>query len=205
MAGSSADTSATLLARLKDPEDRTAWNEFVERYSPWIYQWCRKHRIQSADVDDLTQSVLLRLMRVMREFDYNPRESFRGWLHTVVRNAWRDVQRQRRHEVSVGDNHSLESLLADAGADRDLAEYLKPLFDREVLELAEKNVKPRFEPSTWEAYMLLAREGWSGEQVAAHLGMRRGAVYQARNRVQHALKAEIERLDGVSDRHEDSS
>src|SRR4051812_48582155 len=35
-------TDATLLGRLRhDPTDQRAWSEFVDRYGPKIYDWCR--------------------------------------------------------------------------------------------------------------------------------------------------------------------
>ena len=67
-------TSPTLLGRLRcQPVDQAAWGEFVDRYGPRIYQWCRRWDLQEADAQDVTQTVLLRLasklqtLRQMRE------------------------------------------------------------------------------------------------------------------------------------------
>ena len=39
----SSRTSVTLLGRLRhDPKDQAAWNEFVARYEPKIFQWCSR-------------------------------------------------------------------------------------------------------------------------------------------------------------------
>ena len=72
-------TSGTLLMRLRELDDRAAWNEFVERYAPRIYGWCRHHRLQESDAADVTQEVLGKLVKVIRSFEYDPRRgSFRG-------------------------------------------------------------------------------------------------------------------------------
>ena len=65
-------TSPTLLARLRSPSDQAAWDQFVERYSPRIYGWCRRWNLQEADAQDVTQDVLLRLADKMRTFAYDP-------------------------------------------------------------------------------------------------------------------------------------
>jgi len=40
-------TSATLLARLKvEPGNSELWWEFVERYSPKVFAWCRQWGLQ---------------------------------------------------------------------------------------------------------------------------------------------------------------
>ncbi len=55
-------TRASLLLRLRaGPDDQAAWQEFVARYGPLIYGWCRHWRMQPADAEDIAQSVLLKL------------------------------------------------------------------------------------------------------------------------------------------------
>ena len=42
-------TRPSLLARVRDTEDREAWAEFVEVYSPFVYGFMRRHGLQDAD------------------------------------------------------------------------------------------------------------------------------------------------------------
>ena len=73
-------TSASLLARLSvSPNDAAAWDDFVRRYGGTMLQWCRAWKLQEADAQDVTQSVLLKIARRMRTFRYDPAKSFRGW------------------------------------------------------------------------------------------------------------------------------
>src|SRR5262249_59472623 len=66
-------TSATLLGRLRcSPADQEAWKEFVLRYGPKIYRWCRQWNLQEADAQDVAQTVLLKLAGKMPAFDYDP-------------------------------------------------------------------------------------------------------------------------------------
>src|SRR5438309_2240050 len=91
-------TSPTLLGRLRlAPTDQAAWREFVERYGPRIHGWCRRWHLREEDAAEVTQCVLVRLAEKMRDFEYDPARSFRGWLKTLARRAWSDyLEYQKR-------------------------------------------------------------------------------------------------------------
>src|SRR5262245_59330891 len=101
----STKTSRTLLLRVRDADDREAWEAFVHRYAPRIFYCCRQYRLQESDAADITQEVLIKLVRVMRDFQYDPqRGSFRGWLKTVTANAARDaIAKWRQADRGSGD------------------------------------------------------------------------------------------------------
>src|SRR5438128_4730080 len=107
-------TSVTLLGRLRHlPADPGAWQEFVDCYGPKIFRWCRQGGMQEADAEDLTQTILLKLLRVMQTFEYDSTMRFRSWLRTVVQNAWHDLvrtlQRTKRENGGDGSVASLDS------------------------------------------------------------------------------------------------
>src|SRR5262245_24978589 len=101
-------TRVTLLVRLRqDPTDQAAWDVFVERYGRHIYRWCRQWQLQDADAEDVTQDILVKLARKLRDFAYDPSRSFRGWLKTLAHHAWRDfVDSPRRARAAAGDNQA---------------------------------------------------------------------------------------------------
>jgi RNA polymerase sigma-70 factor (ECF subfamily) len=185
-------TSTTLLRRLRQsPADEAAWAEFVERYGRLVYGWCRRWGLQEADAEDVTQTVLVELVRQMREFVYDRRGSFRGWLRTVAQRTWGRFLEARRRAAATGQ----DGVLGEAAGD-DLHARLEAESDREVLELAMRRVRDRVYPRTWEAFRLLALEHRSGAEAAGQLGMTVGAVFVARSKVQKMLREEVERLSG---------
>lgn len=189
-------TSTTLLHRLAlSPTDEAAWSEFVERYGPRIFHWCRGWGLQEADILDVSQAVLVRLATRLRRFEYDRSRSFRGWLRSVVRNAVQDGLASRGPAVGAGTTDMLERL-ASVEARDDLARRLEQEFDLELLDAATVAVRARVAAKTWEAYELTAREGRPAAEVAARLGMRVGTVYQARRSVTLMLREEIRRLEG---------
>jgi RNA polymerase sigma-70 factor (ECF subfamily) len=176
------------------PVDQAAWSAFVDRYGPHIYGWCRRWSLQEADAQDVTQTVLLKLAQRMRNFAYDPSQSFRGWLKTLTHHAWYDFVQGRQRWAGGGDSEVLE-ILQTLEAREELTRHLEKEFDRELLEQAMAQVQRRVEPHTWEAFSLLAREGWSGAQAADRLQMKVAAVFVARSKVQKMIQEEIRKLE----------
>jgi RNA polymerase sigma-70 factor (ECF subfamily) len=191
--GRASTTSRTLLGRLRNsPADQAAWQEFVARYGPKVHRWCRCWRLQEADAQDVTQTVLVKLAVRMRTFEYDPTRSFRAWLKAVARSALRDFLAERRR----GPGRPLPSLEA-VGARESLVEELHEAFDQELLEEAMARVQLRVAPHRWEAFRLTALEGLSGSAAAAQLGMKVATVFTTRSKIQRLLHEELQRLDGT--------
>src|SRR5260370_30752383 len=90
-------TGSTLLILLRDPADPQAWKAFVQRYTPVVAAWCRRWKLQDADIQDVTQEVLLKLAKHLGRFPYDPAKGrFRDWLLAVARNVWSDIREKRR-------------------------------------------------------------------------------------------------------------
>ena len=193
--GSTTDVS--LLLRLKhDPSDQAAWEQFVDRYGAKIYGWCRDWHFQEADARDVTQTVLAKLAVQLRRFAYDPAQSFRGWLRTVVLNAYRDwrADRQRVLGGATGDSEVAEQIQT-VEAREDLARRLEEEFDLELLEEAERRVRRRVAPHTWDAYRLTAIEGLSGAAAAARLGIKVATVFVSKSHVMRHLRDEVQALE----------
>ena len=89
--GPQSRTSLTLMQQLRaNPRDSDAWSTFLHTYGPRIDAWCRRWKLQEADVQDVTQNVLLKLAKQFERFEYNPDSSFRSWLRTVTEHALSD-------------------------------------------------------------------------------------------------------------------
>src|SRR5262249_37664462 len=104
MRSADSKTRASLLFRLRhaaqDPED---WREFVERYAPKLLGWCKAWHVQEADAEDITQHVLLRLIKALRNFHYDPSKSFRAWLKTLVAHVVFDLRNNSPRTGLVSD------------------------------------------------------------------------------------------------------
>ena len=189
-------TSTTLLARLRhEPANQEAWAEFVRRYGPLLYRWCRHWQVQEADAQDVTQAVLAKLVVKLRAFDYDATRSFRAYLKALTGYAWRDLlDGRRRAGAGAGGSACLELLEAVEARD-DLLRRLDEEFDRELLEEATARVRARVAAHTWEAFRLTALDGLPGADAAARLGLKVYTVFKAKSKVKKMLQEEIARLE----------
>ena len=192
----SSMTSVTLLGRLRqDPKDQAAWTDFVARYEPKILLWCRGWGLQESDARDVTQNVLLKLQRLLTKFAYDPSRSFRGWLRTVTRNAWRDmVDDRERTGAGTGDT-AMQGFFENIAAGDSLAQHLEAEFQSELLDQAMARVQMRVEPRTWDAFRMTTLEGCDGATVASRLEMKITRVYTAKSEVKKMIRAEVRKLE----------
>jgi RNA polymerase sigma-70 factor (ECF subfamily) len=182
-------TSASLLIRVRDPADHPAWNEFHERYAPMIRGWCR-HWFPR-ETDDMVQEVLAVLVKRLQEFEYDPvKGRFRGYLKRVTNRLMADLKGRRPRPLPMSGNGLVEQV--EAG--EDLMDRLAREYDLELLEEAKKRVRACVELRTWSAYVETAERWRDPAEVARDLGMKVGAVYQAKHSVIKELRKEIEAL-----------
>lgn len=195
----SSITSASLLARIRiDDRDENAWREFVERYGPRIYDWCRIRNLRPPDAEDVTQDVLIRLAKHLGTFEYDPAATFRGWLRRVAENAIADFYRARGKTPATGRDNGVQDSLESIEARQDLHQRLNAGFDLELLDLAKARVKARIDKDRWLAWELTAVAQLSGEEVSERLQMKLPTVYSNRSKVQKMISDEIQLLDGLS-------
>jgi RNA polymerase sigma factor (sigma-70 family) len=189
-------TRASLLARLGDRTDRSAWQQFVELYGGLVYGFVRQRGLQDADAADLTQEVFLAVARAAGQWRYDPRQgSFRGWLFGVTRNKiGKHLQRRRAHQVGGGDSATHRRLAEEPSPGPDAEDLWEQEFQQQLFRVAADQIRHRFSPTTWSAFWRTAVDGASGAEVAAELGLSVGAVYVARSRVLARLTEQIRQL-----------
>jgi RNA polymerase sigma factor (sigma-70 family) len=186
-------TSPSLLIRLRDTGDQRAWDEFHLHYSPMIRGWCRYWFPR--ETDDMVQEVFLRLTKCLKYFEYEPGKGrFRGYLKTVTHRLMKDLKERAERRPPIDSDAEPD----EVPAGDDLWHRLAAMFDLELLEQAKEHVRARVTERTWSAYVAVADQGRDPAEVARELGMRVGAVYQARFSVITELKREIEILQGLS-------
>jgi RNA polymerase sigma-70 factor (ECF subfamily) len=193
-------THWTLLNQLAQhgTQNEAAWFEFVERYGRKVYAWCLGWRLQDADAQDVTQIVLFKLARRMKQFTYDPSKSFRAWLKTVSHHAWQDFARCRHTRAQAHGCHMADDPLCSITARDDLSRRLEETFDLEILDLAKLRVRDRVAPHTWRAFSMTALDGIPAPEVARRLGMKIARVYAARSTIQQRLRQECDLLEAAS-------
>ena len=183
------DTRPSLIARLRDSDDREAWYEFVDIYRPVILRLARFKGLQEADAEDLVQKVFVSMAGAIERWEVDQsRARFRSWLRRIAENAILNTLTRKGLAVGSGDSgvgRSLENISASLGPD---SELLRIELRREVFRYAAEHIRPEFRQGTWQAFWLSCVEGRDVEEVAKFLGKTKGSVYAARSRVMRRLK-----------------
>lgn len=180
-------TSFSLLQQLRESHAHTAWLRFVDLYTPLLYHWAQRLRLQDSDAADLVQDVFTILVRKLPTFEYDRDKSFRAWLKTVFTNQHR--QRCRARQLITGVE-SWDDAPDPAVADpAEVHEYRRYVTQR-LLHLIE----PEFSPTLWQAFQRYVLLGHDPTLVARELGIGPGTVYSIKSKVLQRLRQELQNV-----------
>ena len=190
------DTRESLILRVRDSEDRDAWDQFSQIYRPVICRLAAKKGMQAADAEDLAQQVLVSVSRAIERWEPDAeRAKFRTWLKRVTDNAILNALTRRIPDKTVGEEAVNALLQNKADASSPDSEMLQVEYRREIFHLAAAEIKSEFSEDTWQSFWLTAVNGMDIDDAAQELKRTRGSVYASRSRVMKRLKQKTEQLD----------
>src|SRR5436305_8703736 len=162
-------TRRSLIVKLRDPADTTAWREFVAIYEPLIYRLARRKGLQDADAQDLCQEVFRSVAAAVERWD-PARGSFRGWLSRIARNFLINFVTRRRFQFRGSGATSVQDLLeAQPSADPSATALFEAEYRRQVFHWAAQEVRGEFAPTTWQAFWQTAVDDRPPAEVATEL------------------------------------
>jgi RNA polymerase sigma-70 factor, ECF subfamily len=180
-------THPSLLLRVRNATDATAWDAFVRIYGPLIYSYCRRKNLQENDAADVAQEVLTRVSKAIRNFEYDPTKGrFRDWMGRITHNEIVRFQQCRNHQnKQISDGNVLEVVSGPSVSAWD--EH----FQAVLLEAALQRIESQFETETWRAFRAVWIENQTPTQVAGDLGIDIEKIYVAKSRVLKRLRSEL--------------
>jgi len=183
-------TPASLLYRLRQPEEVTAWARFVDLYTPLLFHWAKKLGQQESDCADLVQDVFLILWRKLPEFEYDSGKSFHAWLKTIFLNRYRS--HLRKHAAAHVNSPGL------SGADFTVADFSDQLADeddtRYLIQQAFRLIQSEFSMLQQQVFREYVLEEQSPEIVAKRLGISSGTVYGIKSKILSRLRQELQQI-----------
>jgi len=181
MSDSPPETRASLLVKLRDHQNASAWQDFTDLYTPVIRKTALRMGLQVADVENVVQEVLLAVSQSIDQWLDNPqRGSFRGWLSRIAKNKTLDLLTRKATRPESGPSREWDAIPAALSS---LSSYWDQEYRWELLVRAAKHVREAVAEATWQAFWLSTIENRPIADVARQLGVRQGLVYLSRCRV----------------------
>jgi RNA polymerase sigma factor (sigma-70 family) len=177
-------TSTILLEGLKNPGDRSCWQDFDSRYRPLVIALARRLGLQDCDAEDIAQETMAAFLRAYRQGQYDrERGRLRDWLRGIASHKVRDLQRHWGHQEKPLTEKTDATSLLDQIEDKNVETVWDEEWDRAVLRQCLEEVRQEVEPRMFEAFELFALRDWPAKQVAAHLQVSEDTVYQSKSRI----------------------
>lgn len=177
-------TTATVLQKLRDFDNREAWDSFADRFRRPVVSFARGMGLKQADAEDVAQETLLAFAEAYRRGQYDPAK---GRLSRFLFGiAYRQSLRARRSGVGTGvrDVNVGESGFWTEVPDEQAASGIWDTeWEKSVLDSCLQQVRQEFEPQTYRAFEAVVREERSAEEVAQSLGISIKSVYNAKHRI----------------------
>ncbi len=184
-------TSVSLLDCLKVARsDASEWKQFELMYLPLIRRWVSRIPGLGSEVDDVTQEVLLVLVREIPRFERQRLGSFRAWLRQVTVNRVRVYRRQHFRQPAMARDQTDGYLDQIADSNSVLAKQFDQEHDKHICATLLAAVRPDFNQETWDAFQQFALEARTAADVARELGLTVNAVIKAKARVLNRLREE---------------
>jgi len=175
----------------------TAERVFRE-FAPRVYHLARRMLGNDADAEDVTQDVLLQVVRKLDTFRGD--SAFPTWLHRVTVNAALAHRRKRATRMAHQSNDQLDAVADDGHHHRPWAKPWsvspdRPVLDAETHQLIEKAIK-NLPESYRDVYVLADVEGQGNAEIGEMLQLSVPAVksrlHRARLMMRDALAPHFE-------------
>lgn len=185
-------TRASLLLRLRDRRDQSAWAEFDQIYRPMLYRFAVARGLGHAQAEDVVQQCMASINDHIDGFEYDPKKGrFKGWLRTMVNNRIRNLLRDRKE------------FFAESGVFRDRAaggpspdELFDQIWMDEHLKHALRLVRDEVEEKTFQTFYLYVIEERPVEDICKALDVNANQVHKAKYRLTKRLAERMAELTG---------
>src|SRR5262245_13314049 len=97
-------TSLSLISRLRDADNASGWEHFVETYGGLMRRVAKRAGLRDEEAGDVVQEAMIDVARQMPQFRYDgKRGSFKAWLCVIVRRRIIDYWRKLERRPSTDD------------------------------------------------------------------------------------------------------
>lgn len=189
------NTRSTLLQRLKEGGNESAWQEFYDIYGRLIFSYCLHFNISYAEAEDLVQEICIKIFRQILKFDYSPdRGRFRGWLKTITHNAAIDYLRRKQYRKRTASDYRIHLEIKQEVDFASTTELWQEEWEKALYEAALEQVRKRVGEDTFQVFQRYVLKNIPAQEVAVAAKLEVNAVYAVKHRVLRYLREEVSRI-----------
>jgi RNA polymerase sigma factor (sigma-70 family) len=190
------DTPPSLWDRVL-VDDAAAWEKLLKVWTPCIFKFCLARGIQSANVADVVQMVMMRIFKYRDRFSAEgDGHRLKAWLLVIIKNTISDYLRRVKSKDRALGGSDAAGLIANYAEVLDSIESLGDdadcfdpgLWMAKTLEVIQEEVSPQ----TWEVFRLYKIENQTAKEVGEKFEMSAVAVRQRAFEVTKRIKREAE-------------
>jgi RNA polymerase sigma-70 factor (ECF subfamily) len=168
-------TTASVLEKLRDFDNREVWDFFAERFRRPIVSFARGMGLRQADAEDAAQETLLAFAQAYRTGKY---DASKGRLSRFLFGIAYRQALQARPAGAVGQ---VESGFWSQVPDEQAASGVWDVeWERAILDQCIQQARMEFGTEKYRAFEMVVREGLPAAEVAQSLGLAVGTVYNAK-------------------------
>jgi RNA polymerase sigma-70 factor (ECF subfamily) len=199
-------TKSSLLARLKDWQDKDSWQVFFDTYWSLIYGTAVKSGLTVSEAEDVVQDTVVTVAKKIKDFQYDrAKGSFRGWLGTIIRSRVVDLKRKRLpvkppsiRALGEASRTSTTRRIPDP-APVDFYTVYDLAWREYLCEKALELLKEELSPKQYAIFDLSVNKGRPVPEIMKTLGVSRPQVYMAKLRGLQTLKQKVKQVEKLSE------
>ena len=148
-----------LLAALENDEDKKLFTEIYEQYRPQMERTAMHFLKSHADVEDAVQNAFMQMIRHFEKIYEIPCEELSFWIISIVKNEALMILRRKQKELPQEDWDTFSADVSDPTSYNELVHLFSQL-----------------PPTYRSALEMRLINGYSGKEIAQHLGISESAV-----------------------------
>ena len=182
------ETRLSLLAQMRQ-DDPQAWEDAIDLYRPMVHGWLEQLLFQTADVEDLTQDVMLTVSREISAFEHLGRVgSFRNWLKTITVNRAREFHRYGKIRPKPRGGSEFMMKVSDVAAPHASSGIASLEFQGQLITRILDVVHKEFSQQSAELFCKHVLQRIPAATIAEEYGVTTYVVYQTKSRIMRRLR-----------------
>jgi RNA polymerase sigma-70 factor (ECF subfamily) len=192
-------TTSTILHGLRDFDNATAWEQFVERFRPTLNAFVGRVGVRPADVDDVVQESLVAFAESHRGGRYERnRGRLSRWLFGIAyRQAMRQLRRYGSGEVHPETQPGETSFLDKLPDERSATDLWERIWEEHLVLDCLRRIREESSPRSYRIFELAVLRELSASEVADQLGIEIKAVYNEKHRTLRRIREIRAELESV--------